>query len=225
MHQLIDKKKKIAIYLLLLVILSTTNNKIIGNKDNYSITINEINVTGLSNKGNLQVANSLNHFFFKNLFVIGQEEIYNIISEYNIVEEFSIRKIYPSRLNIYIKPTTFIAKIKDNDQLLVGTNGKIILAKKNNKKLPSIIGEFDSKKFLYLKKNIDASNFNFTEIKSIIFYSSNRWDILTIDNILIKLPENNLLNSLDVAHKIIKDNLFVTSEVIDLRVYDRIVIK
>ena len=225
MHRLIDKRKKIVIYLLFLIILSTTNNKIISSKLDYSITIDEINVVGLSNNGNLQVTNSLSNLFFKNLFIINKEEIEKIISKYNIIEEYNIKKIYPSRLNINIKPTKFIAKINDNSQFLVGANGKIIIEKKNDKKLPSIIGEFDSNKFLKFKKSVDNSKFDFNQFKSIFFYSSDRWDILTADEIMIKLPSKNLLNSLNLAHDIIKNNQYINNEIIDLRISGHVIIK
>ena len=225
MHRLIDKRKKIVIYLLFLIILSTTNNKIISSKLDYSITIDEINVVGLSSNGNLQVTNSLSNLFFKNLFIINKEEIEKIISRYNIIEEYNIKKIYPSRLNINIKPTKFIAKINDNSQLLVGANGKIIIERKNDKKLPSVVGEFDSNKFLKFKKSVDNSKFDFNEFKSIFLYSSNRWDILTIDEITIKLPEKDLLNSLNLAYDIIKNDHFIDNEVVDLRVSGHIIIK
>ena len=40
------------------------------------------------------------------------------------------------------------------------------------------------------------------------FFPSNRWDILTYDNILIKLPQDNITKSLNLAYKIIDSNDF-----------------
>jgi cell division protein FtsQ len=48
MHQLIDKQNKIIIYILFLFILSTTTGKFLENQKNYSSTINQINIQGLS---------------------------------------------------------------------------------------------------------------------------------------------------------------------------------
>ena len=63
------------------------------------------------------------------------------------------------------------------------------------------------------------------DFKSIFFYASNRWDILTIDNVLIKLPEKNLSDGLRIAHKIIKDDRFKNNRTLDLRISNRIIIK
>ena len=202
MHQLIDKKNKIVIYLLFLVILSTTCNKNISQQKNYNIVINKIEISGLSINNNLQLKEKLDNFFYKNIFFLRKEEINSIILKYNIIEEYNIKKIYPSKLDIDIKPTKFIAKISNNNRLLVGSNGKLIENEITNETLPYIFGKFDSKEFLEFKEIIERSKFNFVDLKSIFFYSSKRLDILTIDEILIKLPKNNLLKSLNVANKV-----------------------
>tara|TARA_B110000238_G_scaffold133101_1_gene143450 strand:- start:1 stop:681 length:681 start_codon:yes stop_codon:yes gene_type:complete len=223
MHQLIDKKNKIIIYLLLLFILSTTNEKFVENQNNYSSTINKINIEGLSNADNSKISNELNNLFYKNILLVGKEEIQKVISRYNIIEEYSIKKIYPSTININIKPTKFIARLSSNDQL-VGVNGKLIEDKENNEVLPYIFGEFNSQDFLNFKKNIVQSKFTFTEFKTLYFFPSNRWDILTNDEILIKLPQDNLYESLNLAHKIMNSHDFKNKSLIDLRMDNHLII-
>ena len=224
MHQLIDKKNKIIIYLLLLFILSTTNKKFVENQNNYSSTINKINIEGLSNADNSKISNELNNLFYKNILLVGKEEIQKVISRYNIIEEYSIKKIYPSTININIKPTKFIARLSSNDQL-VGVNGKLIEDKENNELLPYIFGEFNSQDFLNFKKNIVQSKFTFTEFKTLYFFPSNRWDILTNDDILIKLPQDNLSESLKLAYKIMNSYDFKNKNLIDLRMDNHLIIK
>ena len=225
MHQLIDKKNKIVIYLIFLLILSTTSNKNIDQQTNYNIVINKIEITGLSINNNLQLKNKLDNFLYKNIFFLGKKEINNIILKYNIIEEYNVKKIYPSKLDIDVKPTKFIAKISSNNRLLVGSNGKLIENEITNEKLPYIFGKFNSKEFLKFKEIVEYSKFNFADLKSIFFYSSKRFDILTIDEILIKLPKNNLLKSLNVANKIIIDNQFKDKKIIDLRISGHIIIQ
>jgi cell division protein FtsQ len=225
MLQLIDKKNRIIIYLIFLIILSTTSNKNIKDQKKYSLNISQINITGISDKNNLQLLNKLNNFFYKNIFFIEKREFDQIISEYKIVEEYSIKKIYPSILNVDIKPTKIIARISGNKKLLIGSNGKLIITETNNKTLPLFFGEFRTKKFLKFKESVESSKFNFTDFKSIFFYPSNRWDIITNDDILIKLPENNLLNSLDLANKIIGEKKFKNNKVVDLRILNHLIIQ
>ena len=225
MHQLTDKKNKIITYLLFLFILSTTSKKFVENQTSYSFKINQINIEGLSSTDNKKIFNELDNLFYKNILLLGNDEIQNVMNKHNMIEEYNIKKVYPSTINISIKPTKFVAKLSNNDRVLVGSNGKIIKDKKNIEKLPYIFGEFNSKEFLIFKKNIDQSKFIFTEFKTLYFFPSNRWDILTYDDILIKLPQDNISKSLNLAHKIINHNDFKNKNLIDLRVNNHLIIK
>jgi len=224
MHQLIDKKNKIILYLLFLVILSTTSGKFSQNHTNYPSKINQINIEGLSNTLIKKISGELNYLFHKNILLVRKEEIQRVISKYNIIEKYSIKKIYPSTINIYIQPTQFVARLSNNDQL-VGSNGKLIKNKENNDLLPYIFGQFNSNNFLRFKKNIAQSNFSFAKFKTLYFFPSNRWDILTYDNILIKLPQDDISKSLDIAFKIISSNNFKDKNLIDLRVNNNLIMK
>ncbi|MDC3355620.1 FtsQ-type POTRA domain-containing protein [Candidatus Pelagibacter sp.] len=224
MHQLIDKKNKIIIYLLFLLILSTTSKKFVENQNNYSIKINHINVVGLSDVDNLNITNELNNLLYENILLVAKNEIQKVISKYNVIEEYSIKKIYPSTINISIKPTKFVARLSNNDQL-VGANGKLIEDKENSEILPYIFGEFNSQNFLKFKKDIARSKFTFTKFKTLYFFPSNRWDILTHDDILIKLPQDNISKSLNLAYLIISSDDLKNKNLIDLRVNNHLIIK
>lgn len=224
MHQLIDKKNKIIIYLLLLFILSTTSVRFFETQNIYISKVNKINITGLINADSSKILSELNDLFYKNILLVNKEEIQKVMSKYNIIEEYSIKKVYPSTININIKPTKLVARLSSNNQL-VGANGKLIIGNRNNEKLPYIFGEFNSEDFLNIKKKIEQSNFTFTQFKILYFFPSNRWDILTYDNILIKLPRNNITKSLDLAHKIIISNDLKNKNFIDLRMNNNLILK
>ena len=224
MHQLIDKKKKIIIYLLFLFLLSTISVKFNENQNNHSSKINKINIEGLSSNYSSKIYDELNGLFYKSIFLVRKENIQKIISSYNIIETYTVKKIYPSTININIKPTQFLARLTISNQL-VGSNGKLIKDKDNNEILPYIFGEFNSKGFLNFKKNILQSKFTFSKFKTLYFFPSNRWDILTYDEILIKLPQDNISKSLNLAYKIISSNDFKNKNLIDLRINNRLITK
>ena len=225
MHQSIDKKNKVIIHIILLLTLSTISGKFPEQKKIYSLQIDNIKVFGLTIANNLKIKNDLNSIFYQNLFFIRKEEINKIINKHNIIEEYNIKKIYPSTLNIEIKPTKFIAKINNNNDLIVGSNGKLISGEQSDKILPYIDGEFNSKRFLEFRKIINQSKFNFDQLKIIYFFPSNRFNILTIGDVLIKLPENNVSKSLNRAYKIIASSQFKNKNIIDLRVKGHLIIK
>ena len=224
MHQSTGKKNKIIVYLILLFILSTTNGKFAGSQNNYSSIDYKINIEGLSNIQNLKISNELSNLFYKDIFFMDKKKINNIMNKYNFIEEYSIKRIYPSTINVKIKPTKYLARTSNDNKLLVGANGKLIKNEENNEILPYIFGEFNSTDFLDLKKNIEQSKFTFKELKTLYFFQSNRWDILTNNDILIKLPLNNSLESLNLAYKII-NNDNIEKKIIDLRVKNHLIIK
>jgi len=225
MHQSTDKKNKIIIYLLFLFILSTTSAKFINDQNTLSSSVSKINITGLSERKNLEILNNLNNFLYESIFVISKDEIKKILKKHNIIQDFSIKKIYPSTLNIKIKPTKFIARVFNNGQYLVGANGKLIEDKNNNELLPYIFGEFNSLDFLSFKQNVEKSIFSFSNLKILYFFPSGRWDILTDSNILIKLPKEHIVASLNLSKKLIDNDNFKDNKFIDLRVKNHLVTK
>ena len=224
MHQLIGKKKSLILYFFFLVALSTTTNKALYKTENL-FQIDNINITGIPLDNIEELNDELYKTIEKNIFFLKKEVLKNSISEFNIVEKYSVKKIYPRELNINIKPTKFIAKISNKDDVLVGSNGKLISNKDFKKKLPSIFGKFNSNKFLELKIHLERSGFNFEDLKSLIYFSSGRWDILTNDNVLIKLPNKKIYESLHLAKKILNDDNFRMNKFIDLRISNQIIVK
>ena len=225
MHQLIGKKNKVITYLVLLFILSTTNGKFFEKSNTYPSIIKQINVKGLSNTDSSKIANELNNLFYKNILLVEKKKIQSVLIKYNIIEKYNIKKIYPSTININIKPTKFVARLSNNDQLLVGANGKIIADKENSEILPYLFGEFNSEDFLVFQKYIIQSKFTFKEFKTLYFFHSKRWDILTNNDILIKLPQDSLLESLNRAYKIISSDEFKNKNLVDLRIKNYLIIK
>ena len=173
----------------------------------------------------MEILNNINNLLYKSIFVISEDEIRKILEKHNIIQQFNIKKIYPSTLNIEIKPTKFIARVSNNSQYLVGANGKLIKDKSNNELLPYIFGEFNSHDFLSFKKNIEKSLFSFSNLKEISLFPSGRWDILTDKDILIKLPQENIVASLNLSKKLINNDNFKNYRFIDLRIKNQLVAK
>ena len=156
-------------YLLILFALTTTSGKFLENQKSYSSQINQINIIGLSNIDKSKIINGLSNLLYKNILLIDKEEIKSVMNRFNIIEEYSIKKIYPSTINIHIKRTKFVARLSINDKL-VGENGKLIEDKENNEILPYIFGEFDSNKFLAFKKKLHNLNLLLINLKHYIFF-------------------------------------------------------
>ena len=218
-----QKSKKILIYLFLFLMIGSLNNKNFKNIDFKKI--NKISIKGLDEKNNLKLENDLRFLELGNLFFLKKKDIEEIIDRNNLVENYLVFKKYPSTLEITIHKTDFLAKIKrDNNDFILGSNGKLIKMIDKEIKLPFIFGDLNVKKFFELKKAIDLTDFDYHSIKNFFFFKSGRWDIETKDGLLIKLPNENLKNSLELFLIFLTKNNHKEIKKIDLRQHNQIII-
>ena len=209
------KNKKILIYFFLFLIFTTFNNQ---NLNANYFKIDKISILGLEENDKLLLEDSLNLLQNDNIFFLNKNEIANKINANPTVENFSVFKIYPSSLSLKIDKTIFLAQIKsDSNNLILGSNGKLIQIDEIEKNLPYIFGDFNIKNFFELKKAIDETNFDYGKIKNLFFYKSGRWDIETNDGLIIKLPKLNLKDSLDFFQNFLSNNPDNQIKKVDLR--------
>lgn len=226
MLRLIDKKK-LFFYLIIFILLSTQIGKNpFYKKSKYKV--NQIKVYGLTIEENLKISKNLNSLLFKNIFFLEKDIFSEILFQNNIIEDFSIKKIYPNIINVDIKKTEFlgITKIK-NKKYYIGSNAKLILVNEKynfTKKLPFVYKQNNYSDFIKLKEIIDESKIKFEDIESFYYFPNNRWNFKTKKGVLIKLPEKEILKSLETVFLIESNNKFKKSKTIDLRLPNNIII-
>ena len=215
--------KKIIIYISIFFLVGTFNNKKIS-KIRYP-NINEFKIVGLSKLEENQLSQDLYFLKESNMFFIKDKKVIETLNSNNIVEKFSIFKNYPSNLIISVKKTKFLAYTKKNNlDYYVGSNGNLVKIENDKIDLPFIFGNVEIKEFLKLKKIIDKSKFNFSDIKNFYYFKSKRWDIETKDNLMIKLPTDNLDTTFEKLLKIYRKKEFINFKIIDLRLDNQVIL-
>ena len=194
--------------------------------NNYKIfEIRNIDISGLTYLENSELKKKIKNSNLKNILLLNRFELSQIIDSNPLVQNYEVVKIYPSSIDIKIIKTKLLAKLnKDGKTLFLGSNGKLSEYNFSKKSLPFIFGNPDSNDFLNLKNKIDESKFSYGEIKNFYFFSSGRWDLELKNNILIKLSENKINDSLDYAFDFIKNNNIDNLRAIDLRVKNQIIL-
>ena len=220
-------KKKIYFYILSFLILSSILN--INILENYlkKFLIKEINIINNDLETKRKIINKTEYLINRNIFQIEKSEIEEILSDLNYLENINVKKNYPFALIIVANKTKLIGVTYINQRkYYVGTNGEFILSEKtsNNKKLPLIFGEFDILNYIDLINNLNNQNINHEFISKFYFHKNKRWDLYFENDILIKLPNKNLNNALNV-YKIFKNNNDIKKgTTIDLRIENRIIV-
>ena len=215
--------KKILFYFFLLILLGTINNKYFLEL-NYN-KIENIRISGLDEIENIQLLKNIQSLDLENIFFLDKIEIQKKIDSINIINDYSILKKYPSTLDIKINKTKFLANVTMKNKIfLLGSNGKLIETINHKKELPNIFGKYDKDSFFNLLNSINASKFPLNNIDNLFFFKSGRWDIETNSGILIKLPKNNLENSLNLSLEIMGDDQFNEISVLDLRQKNQVII-
>ena len=226
MHLSINKKK-IYFYLFTFVFINTLFNINQISKFSNIFKLEYININGLNLDEENSLRNDLELFKNQNIFLIKNNHIYSILDNLSQIESFKIKKIFPSKIDIDIKKTTYVGKTMKNGKVyLIGNNKKFIEQKKINIRpnVPFVFGNFSIKEFLILQNNLKDNNFNLDEFKSYYYYKNGRWDLNKKDNITIKLPFTNDEQSLK-QYKILEDEgKIYKNSIVDLRVPKKIII-
>ena len=218
------KSNKIFIYLFFFVILGTLNNLKILNLDPFRIT--NFQISGLDKNYKREIEDDLNNLSEFNIFFTDKIFLKSVLKSNSLTETFNVFKIYPSTLNIQIKKTNFLARLNiSGDIYLIGSNGKITkdYLLSNSEKLPFVFGNPDIEQFLKMFSIIGLSNFRYDDIKNLFFYKSGRVDLEMKNDILIKLPLDNLEVSLrNISQLMTNDQLL--NKIIDARVSNQIIL-
>ena len=216
------KRAIIAISLLLLLTTITSQQTIIITK----LKLKKINI-----ENNILVAEDdlkklLAPIYERNLIFLSYIEIERILMQNSFIESFEIKKIYPNTLKIRIFEKKPIAILVDKKKKYL-LSDKIDLIDyqilKINKNLPMVVGKQKDFKILYSNlKNID---FPFDMISKYILFDSGRWDLVTKNKKIIKLPTKRYNRSLKNYVNNNNKRSFKNYKVFDYRIKGQLILK
>ena len=213
--------KKILVYFFLFVIFGSLNNK---NLSQLKFTnIKKIKVEGLEIK-NKEFQKSLDLLKMETLFNLDKLKVRELFNSNNLIEEYVISKRYPSSLEIKIIETELLALLNKRGKIFyIGSNGKLIEVEDRVKDLPYIFGDPNIDKFLSLKRMIDSSKLDYNDVENLFFFPSGRWDIEISSGVLIKLPIENIEESLELSLNLLDYKQFDNIKSIDARPRNQVI--
>ena len=221
MLQKIDKKKYIFFYLIILIILSSIHNS--NFKYNNFFTIKKIEVVGLNKTVNSFLENKLADLVGSNIFVLNKKS-FELINSENLIKNYNVKKIYPNKVKVYLESAVAISVIKNSNEIVIlGNNGKIIDLKNLPKNIPEVTGTSEIKKVFQTIETFNKSDLDIKNIKRINFFPSKRIDIELENKKKIRFPINFTIDDLNFGFRVINDEKFNQSRIIDLRISNKVI--
>ena len=172
---------------------------------------------------NLLLEKKLKDLLGSNIFTINKES-FKLIKSENLINKYNIKKIYPNHIKVYLESAVAISVIKYfNELVILGNNGKIIDLKSLPLNVPEVNGTNDIKKVFKTIKIIEKSNFDIRNIKKIVFFPSDRIDVILQNKKKIRFPTNLTIDNLNLSLRLIENKIFDASKIIDLRIPNKII--
>ena len=221
-------KTKIYFYIFSLLFLTTIINFSFFNNLEKNFLVKTINIKTNNTKIDEKIFLKLSSLIDTNIFSLNEYEIYNALKELNYLENIQIIKKYPSSLNIQANVTNIIGKTyKNQKKFFVGSNGNFIssIEFKDMKEIPIIFGDFKISDYIILNSIIEKSKISKKNITKYYYHKNKRWDLYYSHNVLIKLPNKNISNSLKLFKQFKEANSDLQNIIIDLRVPKRMIVK
>ena len=217
-------KKRAVIAVTLLILLSTIIPQLKIQLIKFNIKKINIENNFLIKKKDLE--NSLEPLINKNLLLLKNNEIEQLLEKNSLIKSFKIKKKYPDTLKIQIIEKKPIAILFNKTQKFY-LSEKIDLIDFDNlpelKDLPYVFGNQDEFKIFY--NNLLNIKFPFNHVMKYTFYETNRWDIETVDKKVIKLPSKDYIKSIE-SYLIIKNKKeFKKYKVFDYRIANQLILK
>ena len=217
-------KKRLVIALSLLILLTTFNFK--QRFVTFQFDLKTIEIENNFLLKDKDIKNLLISFYNKNLIFLDNNEVKKALMQNSLIESFNIKKKYPSTLKIKIfekKPIAVLFNKKN--KFYLSEKIDLIEFKKlpNYQTLPYILGNKDDFKIFY--NNLKKMNFPLDIIKKYTLFETNRWDLETKNNQVIKLPAKYYIKSLKNFIKLKNKNGFEKYELFDYRISNQLILK
>ena len=217
--------KKSFFGLIILFVLLTTYTPKSNFIKNFNLNIKKIIIEDTSIVDDDEIKKRLNFLYKENLFFLNIKNIEKYLKDETFIESFIIKKIYPNTLKLIIFEKVPIAILQNKKKkFYISDKGDLInfIDIKKYDNLPIVFG--GGKSFYALYQNLQDIRFPIQTIKSFYFFESRRWDLIMIDDKIVKLPIKNYLESLKNFMNTKNNMNFNNYKIFDYRIKDQLII-
>ena len=221
-------KSSLKIYFLVFIffIFSTYNTKYDKKSISIIFPVKQILIENNKATNLLELKSDLSDLINTNLFFLNEEKILSIINKHDFILNIQLKKKYPNTLKILITEKIPVAtQIINKKKFYITQNNERInfIDLKIYEDLPTIFGKH--KNFNIFFDNLKKNNFKINKIKSFYYFDVGRWDIILVNEKVIKLPEKNYLNLLSKINLMLNNKNFSQYKIFDFRIKDQLILQ
>jgi len=224
------KTYKITLLSFLLIFLTTFNpinfNFFKFEKKNGLLTVQIIEVKNNLIVDTKKILDELQSIYERNIFFLKKEDLYESLNHIQFIERIEVKKKYPDTLIVKVFEEKIIGIFfKKKEKFFITQSSKLIKFDDNNytNNLPSIFGDGAENNFVIFFNKLKKSDFPYDKIKNFYYFKIGRWDLELFDNKTIKLPFENVLDSINQAKVLIEREDFKKYTIIDLRLKGKVI--
>ena len=199
--------------------------------DIYDYNFSKIEVSKLEYFNRKEIEKYFDQFKGKSIFLIPINKLSNNIQEIKWIKNVNIKSDYKNTLNVVLLEEIPLGIYDNNNQKVLFSNNLVILdIISNNKdysKLITFYGQNSINNSLKINSHIEKS-FLKGNVDSVEFIKNRRWNLKLQNNILLKLPENNIneaINNYKKLYESFSNQDLKDIQSIDLRIQNQAIIK
>ena len=225
------KLYKIVILLAVLTFLTTYSPKefhVFAKKNNFFFKIQNIEIVNNHLINESTITKKLVHIYEKNILFIKRDDIETSLKSINFLEKIEVKKKYPNTIIIKIYETKPVAILfKKNDKYLLDSSSNLIPFNENMfiGDFPSIFGKEAELEFINFFNQLKNNNFPKKRVKNFYYFQIGRWDLQLLNGQIIKFPANKTTEAIKQSVELLDRKDFENYNIIDLRIYGKIVVE
>ena len=198
--------------------------------DKFDNNLSIIEITNLNYIDEKEILKYFDYFVDKSIFLVPIKETTQNILAIKWIKNISIKSDYKNTIKIFLEEEVPLGIYYNNNQEILFSNNLKILEIIDTKKKFSELLKFYGKNSIYNSKELLLElDDNFQDnIKSAIFIENRRWNLILNNQIILKLPQDDIKEAV-IKYKMIYNNFSNNDlkdiESIDLRISNQAIIR
>ena len=175
-----------------------------------------------------EITEKLTQIYEKNILFVDRNDIERPLKSIDFLEKITVKKKYPNTIIIKVYETKPVAiLLKKNDKFLLDSSSNLITFNKNMMvgNFPNVFGEGAEHEFINFFNQLENNNFPSKRVKNLYYFQIGRWDLQLLNNQIIKFPTHKTAEAIKQSVKLLNRKDFENYNIIDLRIYGKIVVE